>query len=342
MWRAAGCRRASSRWHATASCSRSRLSARRHPTTRYCIFSCTKPIVASAVWLLIGEGLLDVQRPVGGVRSRARSRRLRHRHRRAGDAAHRRLPQRGDAAARRLGRGAAPRAVRAVGARVGARHTLRVPRHVGALGAGRPHRAAERHRLPRLHRAARAARRSASRVCWGSRNDQLGDVSRARAGRRDDDRRRDHGSTTRAIAPSACPAAARSCAPPTSRCSTKACCATPAGSGTPTCSHDAKTNVRCDFPDNLLQVPVNRTLGLVLAGDDGQALHALRQLRPANSPRSFGHAGAHMHVGWADPETGISFAYCTNGIDSDVMQRSDARAAALRPRGRAHRLTGDG
>src|SRR5690242_18213443 len=31
--------------------------------TRYCIFSCTKPIVASAVWLLIGDGLLDVMRP---------------------------------------------------------------------------------------------------------------------------------------------------------------------------------------------------------------------------------------------------------------------------------------
>jgi CubicO group peptidase (beta-lactamase class C family) len=27
--------------------------------TRFCIFSATKPIVASAVWLLIGDGLLD-------------------------------------------------------------------------------------------------------------------------------------------------------------------------------------------------------------------------------------------------------------------------------------------
>jgi hypothetical protein len=27
-----------------------------------------------------------------------------------------------------------------------------------------------------------------------------------------------------------------------------------------------------------------------------------------------------MQVGWADPETGISFAYCTNGIDTDVMK----------------------
>src|SRR4051812_13317551 len=31
--------------------------------TQYCIFSCTKPIVASAVWLLIAEGAVDVTRP---------------------------------------------------------------------------------------------------------------------------------------------------------------------------------------------------------------------------------------------------------------------------------------
>src|SRR5436309_881793 len=32
--------------------------------TRFCVFSATKPIVASAVWLLIGERILDVARPV--------------------------------------------------------------------------------------------------------------------------------------------------------------------------------------------------------------------------------------------------------------------------------------
>ena len=91
---------------------------------------------------------------------------------------------------------------------------------------------------------------------------------------------------------------------------------------------DAKTNVRCDFPDNLLQVPVNRTLGLVLAGDDGQHFRRYGSFGVANSPRSIGHAGAHMQVGWADPETGISFAYCTNGIDADVM-REGARGVNL-------------
>jgi CubicO group peptidase (beta-lactamase class C family) len=83
---------------------------------------------------------------------------------------------------------------------------------------------------------------------------------------------------------------------------------------------DAKTNVRCTFPDNLLQVPVNRTLGLVLAGDDGQHFMRYGSFGVANSPRSIGHAGAHMQIGWGDPETGISFAYCTNGLDADVMK----------------------
>ena len=68
--------------------------------------------------------------------------------------------------------------------------------------------------------------------------------------------------------------------------------------------HDAMTNVRCVFPDNLMNVPVNRTLGLVLAGDDGQHFARYGSFGVANSPRSVGHTGAHMQVGWADPTTG--------------------------------------
>ena len=99
---------------------------------------------------------------------------------------------------------------------------------------------------------------------------------------------------------------------------------------------DALNNVRCVFPDDLLGVPVNRTLGLVRAGDDGQHIARYGSFGAANSPRSVGHAGAHMHLGWADPATGISFAYCTNGLDSDVMReairglRLSDLAAALR------------
>jgi CubicO group peptidase (beta-lactamase class C family) len=85
---------------------------------------------------------------------------------------------------------------------------------------------------------------------------------------------------------------------------------------------DATSNIRCVLPDNLLQVPVNRTLGLVVAGDDGKHFMRYGSFGVANSPRSIGHAGAHMQVGWGDPATGISFAYCTNGIDSDMMKEA--------------------
>jgi len=86
--------------------------------------------------------------------------------------------------------------------------------------------------------------------------------------------------------------------------------------------YDATSNIRCVFPDNLLQVPVNRTLGLVVAGDDSQHFMRYGSFGVANSPRSIGHAGAHMQVGWGDPTTGISFAYFTNGIDCDVMKEA--------------------
>jgi CubicO group peptidase (beta-lactamase class C family) len=82
---------------------------------------------------------------------------------------------------------------------------------------------------------------------------------------------------------------------------------------------DAKTNIRCTFNDPLMQVPANRTLGLVLAGDDG--LHQFRyaMFGKDNSAGSFGHSGAHCQVAWADPATGISFAFLKNGLPSDMF-----------------------
>jgi CubicO group peptidase (beta-lactamase class C family) len=82
---------------------------------------------------------------------------------------------------------------------------------------------------------------------------------------------------------------------------------------------DAKTHVRCRYPEPLMQVPVNRTLGLVLAGDDG--LHQFRYaiFGKGNSPGAFGHAGAHAQVAWADPETGVSFAFLKNGWATDMF-----------------------
>ena len=93
---------------------------------------------------------------------------------------------------------------------------------------------------------------------------------------------------------------------------------------------DAKTHVRCTFDDPLMGVPVNRTLGLVLAGDDGKHMLRYAIFGAGCSPGSFGHAGAHAQVGWADPATGISFAYLTNGVDTDMIReamRSNALAS---------------
>ncbi len=83
---------------------------------------------------------------------------------------------------------------------------------------------------------------------------------------------------------------------------------------------DATSNIRCTFPDPMLGVPVNRTIGLVVAGDDGQHVRRYAAFGRQCSPWAFGHAGAHGQVAWADPETGLSFAYVTNGLDADVMR----------------------
>ncbi len=88
------------------------------------------------------------------------------------------------------------------------------------------------------------------------------------------------------------------------------------------------TDIRCTYPDPLMNVAANRTLGLVVAGDDGRHFLRYGSFGVENSPRSFGHAGAHMQVGWGDPETGISFAYFHNGLDADQLAEG-ARGVVL-------------
>jgi CubicO group peptidase (beta-lactamase class C family) len=82
---------------------------------------------------------------------------------------------------------------------------------------------------------------------------------------------------------------------------------------------DATANIRCRFDDPMLRVPVDRSLGLVLAGDDG--LHQLRYavFGAGCSPGAFGHAGAFLQVAWADPATGTSFAFVKNGCAFDML-----------------------
>src|SRR5581483_5468703 len=77
--------------------------------------------------------------------------------------------------------------------------------------------------------------------------------------------------------------------------------------------------IRTTFPDPLIGgVSANRTRGMVVAGGDGKA--AFRGFGRTASARTFGHMGAGGQVAWADPETGLSFCYLTNGLDANPLR----------------------
>lgn len=80
------------------------------------------------------------------------------------------------------------------------------------------------------------------------------------------------------------------------------------------------TTVRTkDFHRDLIfNLPVNRALTVVVAGDDGFAYQ--RGFGRSASPRAFGHGGAGGQIGWGDPETGISVGYTTDGFVDDLTQ----------------------
>jgi CubicO group peptidase (beta-lactamase class C family) len=81
---------------------------------------------------------------------------------------------------------------------------------------------------------------------------------------------------------------------------------------------DATGRVRNNLPDPLLGVTANRALGVVVAGDDGNANR--RGFGHAQSPRTFGHNGAAGQIAWADPDSGLSFCYVTNGRDLNPIR----------------------
>ncbi len=93
----------------------------------------------------------------------------------------------------------------------------------------------------------------------------------------------------------------------------------PGGIWRPDILADATGTVRNRFPDPLFASPANRTLGLTRAGDDG--LGFIRGFGTATSPRAFGHGGAAGQIGWADPETGLSLGFATNGVDVNVIRQ---------------------
>ena len=80
---------------------------------------------------------------------------------------------------------------------------------------------------------------------------------------------------------------------------------------------DGIGRVRTMLVDPLRGVPAYRTLGVSVAGDDGNAV--MRDFGKTNSPRAFGASGIGGQVAWADPETGLSFCWLTNGLSADIV-----------------------
>ena len=83
---------------------------------------------------------------------------------------------------------------------------------------------------------------------------------------------------------------------------------------------DGKERVRNNLPDPMFGVTASRALGLVVAGDDGRA--NMRGFGKTFSPRTFGHGGAGGQIAVADPESGISFSYLTNGHDRHMLRQA--------------------
>jgi CubicO group peptidase (beta-lactamase class C family) len=90
--------------------------------------------------------------------------------------------------------------------------------------------------------------------------------------------------------------------------------------------NDVTTNVRNRIPERWSGIPANRSLGLILAGDDGYS--HIRGLGRTVSPGAFGHNGAGGQLAWADPATGLSLGYTTNGYDLHVV-REPRRGTAI-------------
>ena len=92
----------------------------------------------------------------------------------------------------------------------------------------------------------------------------------------------------------------------------------PLGMWKPEVLADVTTTVRNSFPD-YMGTPANRTRGLVVKGDDERS--HMRGMGRTVSARTFGHNGAGGQIAWADPDTGTSFCFLTNGIDEHEIRQ---------------------
>ncbi|MGB8858597.1 MAG: serine hydrolase domain-containing protein [Ilumatobacteraceae bacterium] len=85
---------------------------------------------------------------------------------------------------------------------------------------------------------------------------------------------------------------------------------------------DARGTIRNGSVSVSDKVPANRTIAAYTSGNDGYHLH--RWMPPA--PLAFGHAGAGGQLVWADPASGLSFAFLHDTLHQDP--RVEFRRAA--------------
>ena len=81
---------------------------------------------------------------------------------------------------------------------------------------------------------------------------------------------------------------------------------------------DAVSTIRVTQDDPVIGIAANRGLGIVIAGNDGMSGH--RGMGRSISSAGFGHQGAGGQVAWADPVSGISFCLLTNGLDANPIR----------------------
>jgi CubicO group peptidase (beta-lactamase class C family) len=75
--------------------------------------------------------------------------------------------------------------------------------------------------------------------------------------------------------------------------------------------------------DEVLRVPMSFSAGMMMDAIDGETMQKVSQLFGPNQS-AFGHAGAGGSLAYADPDTGISFAYVMNQMEVGVLPGAKA------------------
>lgn len=88
---------------------------------------------------------------------------------------------------------------------------------------------------------------------------------------------------------------------------------------------EGTAKIMCTLPSPDTGVASNRSLGLIIAGDDG--LSIMRGMGANVSAKAFGHNGAGGQIAWADPATGLSFALTTSGVDMNFIREAGRTAS---------------